>query len=185
MACAQLHALKMTMGITVDEYTAKFEMLAGRTGFNEVALEDAFIRGLPQSILFKVYSQMSLPLGLDNWKTVICNLDCHHQGFTELRQSICLTRTQTTQVQLPQMQTPTAIHMPDTLVPMDIDQSQPRPKTCTCYNCGKPGHLSCTCMKPREQKIQLTTSAETDIKSLVAEAVAAPMDAREVSKKAE
>src|SRR5882724_1063327 len=33
MACAQLHALKMTTGMTVDEYMAKFEMLADRTGF--------------------------------------------------------------------------------------------------------------------------------------------------------
>ena len=80
--------MKMTMGMTADEYTAKFEMLAGRTGFNEAALEDAFIRGLPQSILLKVYSQMSLPSGLDNWKTIVCNLDRLHRGFTELRQSI-------------------------------------------------------------------------------------------------
>src|SRR5882672_8421280 len=64
MARAQLHTLKMTTGMTTDEYTAKFEMLAGRTGFNEAALEDAFIRGLPQSILLKVYSQTSLPFGL-------------------------------------------------------------------------------------------------------------------------
>jgi len=54
----------MMMGMTDDEYTAKFEMLAGRTGFNKAALEDAFIQGLPQSILFKVYSQTSLPPGL-------------------------------------------------------------------------------------------------------------------------
>jgi len=78
MAQAQLHALKMTMGMMADEYMAKFEMLTGRTSFNEVALEDAFIRGLPQSILFKVYSQMSLPSGLDNWKTIVCNLDHLH-----------------------------------------------------------------------------------------------------------
>jgi len=35
------------------KYTARFEMLAGRTSFNEAALKDALIRGLPQSILFK------------------------------------------------------------------------------------------------------------------------------------
>src|SRR5882672_182733 len=101
-ARAQLHALKMTMGMTADEYMAKFEMLAGRTGFNEVALEDAFIRGLPQSILPKVYLQTSLPSGLDNWKTVVCNLDRLHRGFAELRQSIRPNR----------MQTPAAIHIP-------------------------------------------------------------------------
>src|SRR5882672_8934317 len=105
---------------------------------------------------------MSLPSGFDNWKTIIHNLDHLHRGFTELRQSIHLTRTQTSQVQLPQMQTPTAIHTPDTSVPMDINQSRPRPKMHTCYNGGEPGHLSCTCMKPQKQRIQLATSAKID-----------------------
>ena len=39
---AQLHTLKMMMGMMANEYTAKLEMLAGRTGFNEVALEDVY-----------------------------------------------------------------------------------------------------------------------------------------------
>jgi len=43
MAHSQLHALKVMTGMTPNKYTAKFEMLAGRTSFNEVALEDAFI----------------------------------------------------------------------------------------------------------------------------------------------
>ena len=68
MACTQLHALKMMPGMTAEEYMANFEMLAGRTGFNKAALEDAYVWGLPQSILLKVYSQTSLPSGMDNWK---------------------------------------------------------------------------------------------------------------------
>src|SRR5882724_806819 len=44
MAGAQLHALKMMTGMTADEYMAKLEMLSGRTSFNEVALEDAFVQ---------------------------------------------------------------------------------------------------------------------------------------------
>ena len=43
MAHAQLHTLKMMMGMTAGEYMAKFEMLAGRMGFNKAALEDTFI----------------------------------------------------------------------------------------------------------------------------------------------
>src|SRR5882724_4776094 len=43
MACTQLHVLKMMPGMTTEEYTANFEMLSGRTGFNEAALEDAYI----------------------------------------------------------------------------------------------------------------------------------------------
>jgi len=42
----QLHALKMMTGMMSDEYIGKFEMMVGRTGFNEAALEDAFIQGL-------------------------------------------------------------------------------------------------------------------------------------------
>jgi len=33
----------MLLGMMADKYTAKFEMLAVMTGFNEAALEDAFI----------------------------------------------------------------------------------------------------------------------------------------------
>jgi len=51
------------------------------TSFNEAALEDASVQGLPQSILLKVYSQPSLPYGYDNWKAVMCNLDCLQRGM--------------------------------------------------------------------------------------------------------
>src|SRR5882724_6749912 len=61
MAHAQLHALRMTPSMTAEEYTANFEMISGRTGFNDATLEDAYVQGLPQSILLKVYSQTSLP----------------------------------------------------------------------------------------------------------------------------
>src|SRR5882724_3008189 len=76
MAHTQLHALKMMPGMTAEGYTANFEILARRTSFNEAALEDAYVQGLPQSILLKVQSQTSLPSGMDNWKAVVCNLDC-------------------------------------------------------------------------------------------------------------
>ena len=88
MACTQLHALKMTPGMTTEEYMANFEMLARRTSFNEAALEDAYVCGLPQSILLRVYSQTSLQSGMDNWKAVVHNLDCLQRGYAELKQSI-------------------------------------------------------------------------------------------------
>ena len=119
-ARAQLHALKMTTGMMADEYTARFEMLADRTGFNDAALEDTFIRGLPQSILFKVYSQTSLPLGLDNWKMVIHNLDGLHRGFSDLKQLICPT-----QAPNPLIQTPAATQTLNTSAHMDTNQSIP------------------------------------------------------------
>ena len=46
-------------------------MLAGQTSFNDEALEDAYIRGLPNSIFQKVFTQVTLPKGLDAWKTVV------------------------------------------------------------------------------------------------------------------
>jgi|SRR5882724_7827761 len=71
----QLHALRMTLGMMAEEYMTSFEMLTTQTGFNEAALEDTYIRRLPQSILIKVYTQTSLPSGLASWKAVIRNLD--------------------------------------------------------------------------------------------------------------
>src|SRR5882724_1666516 len=50
-AHTKLHALKMMPSMTAEEYMANFEMLSRRTGFNEAVLDDAYIQGLPQSIL--------------------------------------------------------------------------------------------------------------------------------------
>ena len=43
--------------MTAEDYTARFEMLAGRTGFNDAALEDIYVRGLvlPQLRLVASY----------------------------------------------------------------------------------------------------------------------------------
>ena len=77
-AHAQLHDLKMTPNTTAEDYTARFGMLAGQTGFDDEALEDTYIRGLPNSILHKFFTQVTLPKDLDAWKTVVRNLDRLH-----------------------------------------------------------------------------------------------------------
>ena len=84
-ACTQLHELKMTPGTTAEDYMAQFGMLVGRTGFNDTPLEDIYVWGLPNSILQKIFAQVTLPNGLAAWKTVIQNLDCLHQSLTELK----------------------------------------------------------------------------------------------------
>ena len=61
MARTQLHERKMTPGTMAEDYTARLEMLAGRTGFNDAALEDIYVRGLPNSILQKIFAQVTLP----------------------------------------------------------------------------------------------------------------------------
>ena len=77
-ARAPLHDLKMMPSTMAEDYMAQFKMLAGWTGFNDKALEDAYIRGLPNSILQKVFAQVTLPKGLDTWKMVVRNLDHLH-----------------------------------------------------------------------------------------------------------
>ena len=67
---------------------------------------------------------------------------------------------------------------------MDIDQNKHRLETHSCYNCNEKGHISRHFPKPQKQQIQSTESTELDLKSLVAEAVAAAIDAREIGKKA-
>ena len=75
--------------------------------------------------------------------------------------------------------------MPDTLMPMDIDQSKHRPETCTCYNYNKKGHLSQHCPKLQKQQNRSAESTEVKLKGLVTEAEVAVLDAQEVAKKAE
>ena len=78
MVCTQLHDLKMTPSITAEDYIAQFKMLMGWTIFNDKALKDAYIRSLPNLILQMVFTQVTLPKGLDTWKMVIQNLDHPH-----------------------------------------------------------------------------------------------------------
>ena len=77
-AHTQLHELKMTPSTTAEDYMAQFKMLAGRTGFNDVALEDIYVLDLPNSIQQKIFAQVTFPNGLAAWKTVVQNLDCLH-----------------------------------------------------------------------------------------------------------
>ena len=46
-------------------------MLAGRTSFNDAALKDIYVWDLPNSILQKVFTQVTLPNSLAAWKMVI------------------------------------------------------------------------------------------------------------------
>ena len=83
------------------------------------------------------------------------------------------------------MNTPATAQTPDTSAPMDIEQNKHRLETRSCYNCNEKGHISRHCPKPQKQQIRLTESTELESKNLVAEAVAAAMDAREIRKKVE
>ena len=54
IARTKLHNLKMSSSMSADEYIAQFEILVGRTNFNDAALEDAYSQGLSTAILDKI-----------------------------------------------------------------------------------------------------------------------------------
>ena len=68
----------MTPSTTAEDYTARFKMLTCRTSFNDAALKDIYVRGLPNSILQKIFTEVTLPNGLTAWKMVIRNIDRLH-----------------------------------------------------------------------------------------------------------
>ena len=86
-ARTQLYELKMTPSTMAEDHMARFKMLTGRTSFNDTALKDICVWGLPHSILQKIFAQITLPNGLAAWKTVIQNLNRRDQSLTELKWS--------------------------------------------------------------------------------------------------
>ena len=138
----------MSLSMSTDEYTAQFEILAGRTNFNDMALEDVYSRGLSTAILDKIHTQPTFP-DLKAWKEAACQIDCNHHHLLEMKwlQPICtfshLTppRTSNNLFTTP----PTASAPLSTASPMDIDLSYRCIKDWICYNCGKQGHISPAC----------------------------------------
>jgi hypothetical protein len=179
-ARTKLHHLKMTSGMSADEYTAQFEILAGRTGFNDAALEDAYSRGLPTIILDKIHAQPSLPTDLKAWKESACQIDRNYRRLVDVKRaqaSHTLTRPGTTRIHSTPVATiPTVTAPPDVSTPMDIDSSHRRVEKRTCYRCGTPGHIAPNCTQPPKQRVR-TNLTETDIASIVSQSVAAAMDA--------
>ena len=92
-ARTKLHNLRMIVGMSADEYTAQFKILAGRTGFNDKALEDAYAHGLQPAILDKIHAQPALPIDLHSWKESTRCIDWNHRRLLEIK------RAQTSHVQ--------------------------------------------------------------------------------------
>ena len=161
-ACTKLHNLKMSSSMSADEYTAQFEILAGRTHFNDAALEDAYSRGLSTAILDKIHAQPTLPVDLKAWKEVACQIDRNHRRLLEMErvQPTCTfsrptpPRTSNNLFTTP----PTASAPLSTATPVDIDSSRRRTEDQTCYNCGKQGHISPACPE-RNRFMQNTLKA--------------------------
>ena len=75
----------MSLSMSADEYTAQFEILAGRTNFNDAALEDAYSRGLSTAILDKIHAQPTLPEDLKAWKEAACQIDHNYCHLLEMK----------------------------------------------------------------------------------------------------
>jgi len=180
-ARTKLHDLKMTSNMSADDYTAQFEILAGRTGFNDEALEDAYARGLPAMILDKIHAQPSLPSNLKAWKEAACQIDRNHRRLLEVRRAHAPQSSNRTFP--PRTHSTPVTSTPNTATPMDIDSNRRRIETRTCYNCGKRGHIAPACPEPRKERVR-TNITETTLASMVSESVAAALDAREATQKA-
>src|SRR3979490_2883797 len=99
-------------------------MMAGRTGFNDEALEDAYARGLPAMILDKIHAQLSLPSNLKAWKEAACQIDHNHCHLLEVRQAHAPQSSNRT---FPAHAHSTPLtSTPNTAIPMDIDSNRHR-----------------------------------------------------------
>ncbi|KAF9514904.1 hypothetical protein BS47DRAFT_1342512 [Hydnum rufescens UP504] len=162
----QLHTLKMTQGMTAEEYTMAFEAISGKTGFNDGALMDVYEHGLLHSLVKKIHLD-TLPMSLQEWKdkaTCIDKLWCH---FNEQHSFSPTNPCQdnhpgtiqpfhpptTTPQTLPTSFHPAAaVPSSSTYEPMDVDsnhcQNNPWQVTGLCWNCNKPGHIARDCPEP-------------------------------------
>ena len=154
-ACTKLHDLTLSLSMCADKYTAQFEILTGRTNFNDAALEDAYSRGLSTAILHKIHTQPTLSADLKAWKEAACQIDYNHRYLLEMKQvqptrtfiHPTLPRTSNNLFTTP----PTASAPLSTAIPMDIDSSCRRTEDWKCYNCEKQGHISPVYPEPRKE----------------------------------
>src|ERR1700676_5331124 len=78
----RLRSLKMTRGMTAEEYTTAFEAISGRTGFNDEALMDAYEHGLLRNLVEKIHLD-TLPQSLQEWKDKATRIDKLWRRFNE------------------------------------------------------------------------------------------------------
>ena len=154
-ACTKLHSLRMTSGMSADEYTAQFKILVARMSFNDPALEDAYSHGLTAMILDKNHAQPSLSKDLKAWKESACQIDWNHRRLLEVKQGqVPLATTRFTAAwtnTIPVPTNPVVTKPLNTSMPMDIDSDDRHVENRTCYNCNKRGHISPHCPEPHKQ----------------------------------
>ena len=110
--------------------TVQFEILAGRTNFNDAALEDAYSGGLSTAILDKIHAQPTLPADLRAWKEAACQIDRNHHRRLEMKRvqpTRIFSRPTPPRTSNSLFTTPPTASAPlSTATPMDIDSSRRR-----------------------------------------------------------
>jgi len=174
----RLRSLKMTRGMTAEEYTTAFEAISGRTGFNDEALMDAYEHGLLRNLVEKIHLD-TLPQSLQEWKDKATRIDKLWRRFNEQHSFLPTNPRQDnrlgtnrpfrplTSQPLPTSPRPTvpAPSSSSSYEPMDLDssrrQNNPRRVAGLCWNCNKPGHIARDCPEPpRSRSVRGALSSE-------------------------
>jgi Ty3 transposon capsid-like protein/Zinc knuckle len=138
-AVAQLKLLKQDG--PVDDYVAKFRVLAPKTGITDQrALLEYFYDGLDPKLLERIYTKDTPPTTLEEWYTAAAVLDTQMRRVQNLikghKDRIGATAEALKHGRAPQKPEPIGLSR------LTMEQKNEYQQKGLCFRCGKPGHMS-------------------------------------------